>query len=339
MIRIAFFDSKNYDINAFDSELQQLGPEQEVQIVYYEAKLSSKTANIITEDFDVICSFVNDKIDDEVIQAMKRCKIKLLALRCAGFNHVDFSSLKNSIPVVRVPAYSPNAVAEHALSLMCALNRKIHRAYHRVRDGNFSIQGLVGFDFYRKTAGIIGTGKIGRAMISILQGLGMEILACDPFPSPELEEQGVRYCRVEELCQKSDIISLHCPLTPETKYIINYDTLALMKRNVTLINTSRGGLINTQDLIYALKKDRINGAGLDVYEEEEAVFFEDHSLENLKDEQLLRLMSFNNVVLTAHQAFLTKEALSEIAHTTLHNIVSYIHKGELHNQVLPDQFG
>ncbi len=335
MIRMAFFDSKNYDISTFDRKIQQLGLQQEIKIEYYEMKLSSKTVNIINDDVDVVCSFVNDNIDAEVIRTMKRCKVKLLALRCAGFNHVDFATLKDSIPVVRVPAYSPQAVAEYALSLMCALNRKIHKAYHRVREGNFSIQGLVGFDFYLKTAGIIGTGKIGQAMIQILQGLGMEILAYDPFPNTQLQERGIRYCGIEELCRNSDIISLHCPLTADTSYIINYDTLALMKRNVIIINTSRGALINTQDLIYALKKDRIGGAGLDVYEEEEAVFFEDHSLENLKDEQLLRLMSFNNVVLTAHQAFLTKEALEGIAQVTLDNICSYIHQGKLQNQVLP----
>ncbi len=333
MIHVAFFDSKDYDVSSFNSKLRQLGLEQEIRIDYYEARLSQKTANIITKDIDVVCSFVNDKIDAEVIRVMLRCEVKLLALRCAGFNHVDFGSLQDSIPVLRVPAYSPHAVAEHALSLMCAINRKIHKAYHRVRDGNFSIKGLVGFDFYRKTAGVVGTGKIGQTMISILRGLGMEILAYDLYPNAKLEQQGVRYCNTEELWRGSDIITLHCPLTPESQYLINYDSLAMMKPNVIIINTSRGALINTQDLIYALKKDRIGGAGLDVYEEEEDVFFEDHSLKNLKDEQLLRLLSFNNVVLTAHQAFLTREALDEIAQTTLQNIVNYMHKGESQNQV------
>ena len=335
MIQVAFFDSKNYDISAFNSQLRQLDLEREIQIEYYEARLSAQTANIITDAIDVVCSFVNDRIDENVIQAMKQCGVGLLALRCAGFNHVDFQSLKDDIPVVRVPAYSPHAVAEHALSLMCALNRKVHRAYHRVRDGNFSIQGLLGFDFYRKTAGVIGTGRIGEAMVAILQGLGMKILAYDPFPRKELEERGVRYCGMEELCRSSDVISLHCPLTPQTRHLVHYDTLALMKHDALLINTSRGALINTQDLIYALKKERIGGAGLDVYEEEEALFFEDHSLENLKDEQLLRLLSFRNVVLTAHQAFLTREALDQIAQTTLQNIIRYFQDGELENRVVP----
>ena len=331
MIRVAFFDSKNYDITTFDKRIHEMGIGQEVYIEYYEVRLSEKTVSLITDDIDVVCSFVNDKINANVIRTMKNSGVKLLALRCAGFNHVDFDSLKDAFPVVRVPAYSPHAVAEHALSLMCALNRKVHKAYYRVREGNFSIQGLVGFDFHQKTAGIIGTGKIGQAMIEILKGLGMKILAYDPFPNQELSE--VQYCSIKELCQNSDVISLHCPLTPETKYLINYDTLALMKHNVILINTSRGALINTEDLIYALKRDRIGGAGLDVYEEEEAVFFEDHSLENIKDELLLRLLSFNNVVLTAHQAFLTAEALEGIASTTLNNIISYIQRGELQNQV------
>ncbi len=331
MIQVAFFDSKNYDVITFNKKIKELGLEQELHIEYYEVRLSAQTANILTEDTDVICSFVNDKIDDQVVQILKRCNIKLIALRCAGFNHVDFTSLKD-LPVVRVPAYSPHAVAEHALSLMCTLNRKIHKAYYRVRDGNFSIQGLVGFDFYQKTAGIIGTGKIGKAMVQILKGLGMNILAYDLFPNSELKD--VEYCSIAELCRRSDVISLHCPLTPDTEYIINYDTLALMRRNAILINTSRGALINTQDLIYALKKERIGGAGLDVYEEEQAVFFEDHSLQNLKDEQLLRLLNFNNVVLTAHQAFLTTEALEEIASTTLANITNYIQQGLLENQVI-----
>ncbi len=329
-IQIAFFDSKDYDRDTFNQRVAVLGMQDQLDITYFEFRLNAQTANVISENIDVVCSFVNDQIGIEVIRRLKKVKVRLLALRCAGFNHVDMAGLDGDIPVVRVPAYSPNAVAEYALSLMCTLNRKIHKAYQRVREGNFSIQGLVGFNFHEKTAGIIGTGKIGRTMIHILQGLGMHILAYDPLPDSKLN---IEYTQLEKLYQKSDIISLHCPLNAETKHMIHYNVLAMMKPTVLIINTSRGGLINTEDIIYALKKDRIGGAGLDVYEEEEEVFFEDHSSENIHDEQLLRLMSFNNVILTSHQAFLTQEALTNIADTTLQNIIEYIIRGRLQNAV------
>lgn len=329
-IQVAFFDSKDYDRDIFNRRVSVLGLQDQLDIKYFEFRLNAQTVNVISKNIDVICSFVNDQIDIAVIRRLKRAKVRLIALRCAGFNHVDMAGLAGDIPVVRVPAYSPNAVAEYALSLMCTLNRKTHKAYQRVREGNFSIQGLVGFNFYHKNAGIIGTGKIGRAMIKILQGLGMDIFAYDPFPDYKLH---VKYTSLEQLYENSDIISLHCPLTQETKHMINYSALAMMKSSVLIINTSRGGLINTEDLIYALKKDNIGGAGLDVYEEEEEVFFEDHSSENLHDEQLIRLMGFNNVILTSHQAFLTQEALTNIADTTLQNIIEYIVNDRLQNAI------
>ena len=261
--------------------------------------------------------------------------VKLIALRCAGFNNVDLkAAAEYDIPVVRVPAYSPHAVAEHAVTLMLALNRKVHRAYWRTRDGNFSLHGLLGFDMYGKTAGIVGTGKIARELIRILKGFGMEVLAYDIFPDPKYaEEARIKYVSLDELYQRSDIISLHCPLTDETRYMIDGVAIGRMKPGVVLINTGRGQLIHTEALIEGLKEKKIGAAGLDVYEEEAAYFYEDTSDRIMDDDVLARLLSFNNVVMTSHQGFFTREALDNIAHTTLQNINDFAERRELRNEV------
>ncbi|HOJ65001.1 MAG TPA: 2-hydroxyacid dehydrogenase [Spirochaetota bacterium] len=328
-IKIAFFDSKIYDINSFESVNKNFN----YNIKYFEEHLNEDTAKL-TKDFNVVCAFVNDKIDSKVIETLYNNNIKLIALRCAGYNNVDLKSAFGKIHVVRVPAYSPYAVAEHAVALMLTLNRKIHRAYTRTRDSNFNINGLLGFDMFGKTAGIIGTGKIGKIVINILKGFGMNILAYDPYPDFEFsKEKGFKYVDLTTLYKESDIISLHSPLTNDTHHMINKETLSLMKDNVMLINTSRGALINTKDLINALKSKKIGYAGLDVYEEESEYFFEDYSNEIISDDTLARLLTFNNVLITSHQAFFTKEALQNIAETTLMNVKEYFENNNLPNEI------
>ena len=261
--------------------------------------------------------------------------VKLLALRCAGFNNVDLKAAKGKLPVVRVPAYSPYAVAEYSLALMLSLNRKIHRAYWRTRDGNFSLNGLMGFDMHGKTIGIIGTGKIARILIRLLKGFGMRILAYDLYPDMKFAgEEGISYVSLDELYRESDIISLHCPLTDQTKYMIDKDSIDKMKEGVMIINTGRGQLINTNDLIEGLKEKKIAAAGLDVYEEEGEYFYEDKSDKIIDDDVLARLLSFNNVIVTSHQAFFTKEALHNIAETTLQNIEAFRCHRPLVNEVI-----
>ena len=328
--KIAFFGAKPYDIASFD----KVNEKYNYDIRYYKGHLNPNNV-VLTQDTDVVCIFVNDTADAAVIDAMVDNGVKLLALRCAGFNNVDLKAAKGKLPVVRVPAYSPYAVAEYSLALMLSLNRKIHRAYWRTRDGNFSLNGLMGFDMHGKTVGIIGTGKIAKILIRILKGLGMHILAYDVYPDYKFaEEEGITYTTLDELYKSSDIISLHCPLTEQTRYIINDDSIAKMKDGVMIINTGRGQLIHTNALIEGLKEKKISAAGLDVYEEEGDYFYEDKSDKIIDDDVLARLLSFNNVIVTSHQAFFTKEAMHNIAETTLQNIEDFRQNRPLVNEVI-----
>ena len=328
--RIAFFGAKPYDIASFD----KVNEKYNFDIRYYKGHLNPNNV-VLTRDADVVCIFVNDTADARVIHAMTDNGVKLLALRCAGFNNVDLTAARGKLPVVRVPAYSPYAVAEYSLAMMLSLNRKIHRAYWRTRDGNFSLNGLMGFDLHGKTIGIIGTGKIARILIRMLKGFGMHILAYDLYPDQAFaKEEGITYTSLDELYRQSEIISLHCPLTDQTRYMINRDSIAKMKDGVMIINTGRGQLINTNDLIEGLKEKKIAAAGLDVYEEEGEYFYEDKSDKIIDDDVLARLLSFNNVIVTSHQAFFTKEALHNIAETTLQNIEDFRRQQPLVNEVI-----
>ena len=328
--KIAFFGAKPYDIASFD----KVNEKYNYDIRYYKGHLNPNNV-VLTQDTDAVCIFVNDTADAAVIDAMVDNGVKLLALRCAGFNNVDLKAAKGKLPVVRVPAYSPYAVAEYSLALMLSLNRKIHRAYWRTRDGNFSLNGLMGFDMHGKTLGIIGTGKIAKILIRLLKGFGMRILAYDLYPDMKFAgEEGISYVSLDELYRESDIISLHCPLTDQTKYMIDKDSIDKMKEGVMIINTGRGLLINTNDLIEGLKEKKIAAAGLDVYEEEGEYFYEDKSDKIIDDDVLARLLSFNNVIVTSHQAFFTKEALHNIAETTLQNIEDFRCHRPLVNEVI-----
>lgn len=327
--KIAFFDAKPYDRKSFEEVNKEFG----FKIVYFDAHLSSKTVEV-TQGFDSICVFVNDAVNKEVIGHLVEHGVKIIALRCAGYNNVDFVAAYGKIPVVRVPAYSPYAVAEHAIALMLSLNRKTHKAYYRTRDGNFAIKGLLGFDMHGKTAGIIGTGKIGKCLVPILKGFGMHVLAYDPHPDTGYADSvNIKYVELEELYRKSDIISLHCPLTSETAHMINRESIKQMKDGVMIINTGRGKLIDTVALIEGLKSRKIGSAGLDVYEEESEYFFEDLSSEMISDDVLARLLTFPNVLITSHQGFFTAEALHNIAKTTLDNITEFFNDGYLRNEV------
>lgn len=328
--KIAFFGAKPYDIASFD----KVNEKYNYDIRYYKGHLNPNNV-VLTQDTDAVCIFVNDTADAAVIDAMVDNGVKLLALRCAGFNNVDLKAAKGKLPVVRVPAYSPYAVAEYSLALMLSLNRKIHRAYWRTRDGNFSLNGLMGFDMHGKTIGIIGTGKIAKILIRLLKGFGMRIQAYDLYPDMKFAgEEGISYVSLDELYRESDIISLHCPLTDQTKYMIDKDSIDKMKEGVMIINTGRGQLINTNDLIEGLKEKKIAAAGLDVYEEEGEYFYEDKSDKIIDDDVLARLLSFNNVIVTSHQAFFTKEALHNIAETTLQNIEDFRCHRPLVNEVI-----
>ena len=325
--KIAFLGAKPYDIASFD----KVNEKYNYDIRYYRGHLNPNNV-VLTQDTDAVCIFVNDTADAAVIDAMVDNGVKLLALRCAGFNNVDLKAAKGKLPVVRVPAYSPYAVAEYSLALMLSLNRKIHRAYWRTRDGNFSLNGLMGFDMHGKTTGIIGTGKIARILIRLLKGFGMRILAYDLYPDMKFAgEEGISYVSLDELYRESDIISL---LTDQTKYMIDKDSIDKMKEGVMIINTGRGQLINTNDLIEGLKEKKIAAAGLDVYEEEGEYFYEDKSDKIIDDDVLARLLSFNNVIVTSHQAFFTKEALHNIAETTLQNIEDFRCHRPLVNEVI-----
>ena len=317
-MRIAVFSTKSYDkdyLDRFNADANEL--------VYFEAPLNINTSNL-TQGYKGVCVFVNDKLDEATINAIARNGIKLIVLRCAGFNNVNLEAAKrNNIAVLRVPAYSPHAVAEHAVALMLTLARKTHKAYNRVRENNFSLERLNGFNIHGKTVGVVGTGKIGMAFCKIMLGFGAKVLAYDIVKNDELISSGVVYSTPEELVKRSDIISLHCPLTPETRYMVNKDTIQSMKKGVMLINTSRGALINTKDVLVALKQGKIGYLGIDVYEQEEKLFFNDLSESIQEDELIARLISFPNVLITAHQGFFTNEALEQIASTTINNIRSF----------------
>lgn len=325
MKRIAFFDTKPYDKIWFDEFNNG-----KYEIVYFEGKLNRHTVGI-TSDFDAVCGFVNDDINEYVINTLVKNKIKILAMRSAGYSNVDLKAAKGKLRVVRVPAYSPYAVAEHAMGLLLTVNRKLARAVTRTRDFNFSIVGLMGVDLHGKTVGVIGTGTIGRVFINICKGFGMNVLAYDPHPNKELD---IQYVPLEELFKNSDIISLHCPLTDSSYHILNEEAFNLMKKGVFIINTSRGALVDATALLDALNSEKVRGAALDVYEEETDFFFEDMSGMIIKDDTLSLLISHPNVVMTSHQAFLTEEALKAIAKTTLQNFDDFFAGKPLKNEVL-----
>ena len=314
-MKLAFFDTKSYDIPGFD----RYGIPAGIEIKYFEPNLNEDTVSLAA-GFDAVCVFVNDTVNAKVVDQLYQLGVKAIVLRCAGFNNVDIKACQGKLRVFRVPAYSPHAVAEHAMALLLTINRRTHKAYIRTRDFNFSLQGLAGFDLYGKTVGIVGTGKIGRVFADICKGFGMNILAYDKFPA---KDSGLHYVDLPELFEKSDIISLHCPLTEETKHLINANSIAMMKKGVTILNTSRGGLINTEDLINGIKEKKVGAACLDVYEEEGDFFYEDFSGHIVQDDKLVRLIAMPNVIVTSHQAFLTNEALDNIAMTTVNNLVKF----------------
>lgn len=326
-MNIAFFGTKPYDKIWFDPLAKKYGTD----ITFYEDRLSADTVKL-AKGHDAVCNFVNDDLSEKIIEGLAEAGIKLILMRCAGYNNVDVKKANElGIPVLRVPGYSPQAVAEFAMALLLSVNRKTYKAYVRTRDFNMNINGLMGRDLYGKTAGIIGTGKIGRAMINILQGCGMKILAYDAYPNSELD---VEYVSLERLLTDSDVISLHCPLNQDTKYIIDKKSLDLMKPGVYIINTSRGSLIRTEDLLDALlEPGKIGGVGLDVYEEEDGVFYEDCSNDIMRDGILARLITFPNVLITSHQGYFTNEAMEAIAITTLENVKMYEEGKELVNRV------
>ncbi|MCL2689477.1 MAG: 2-hydroxyacid dehydrogenase [Chitinispirillia bacterium] len=316
IVKIAFFDTKPYDQEFFEKINKDYG----FQIGFFPARLTLETAPLAA-GYETVCVFVNDMVTAQIIDKLYETGVRHIALRSAGYNNVDLGGAYGKIHVTRVPAYSPYAVAEHAVALMLTLNRKTHRAFIRTRENNFSINGLMGFDMYNKTVGIVGTGRIGQITAEILKGFGMKILVYDIYPNKEFAQKfGVEYVTIDELFSKSDIISLHCPLTPQNIYMIDSSSIAKMRDGVMIINTGRGKLINTKDLINGLKSRKIGSAGLDVYEEEGDYFFEDFSAEAISDDVLARLTTFPNVLITSHQAFFTKEALTNIAQTTLENI-------------------
>ena len=327
--KIAFFDTKPYDEVSFNQINQKFG----FEIKYFKGHLNINNVPL-TKGFDAVCIFVNAVANAEVIDELAKNDVKVIALRCAGYNNVDLNAAKNRIKVVRVPAYSPYAVAEHTLALMLTLNRKTHKAYNRTREGNFALNGLMGFDMHGKTAGIIGTGKISKILIQTLRSMGLKVIAYDIFPDYAFAEKyEIEYSSLDHLYANADIISLHCPLTKDTEYIINETSIAKMKNGVMIINTGRGKLINTHALIQGLKSKKIGAAGLDVYEEESEYFFEDRSNRVMDDDILARLLSFNNVIVTSHQAFFTQEAMHNIAETTLQNIQDFIDEKPLVNEV------
>lgn len=323
-MKVAFFDTKPYDKIWFSPLCEQYN----IKVKYYENKLCEDTA-VLAKGYDAVCVFVNDTVDKATIDILCSIGVKLIALRCSGYNNVDFEAAKDRISVVRVPSYSPAAVAEHAMALLLTVNRKTHKAYIRTKDNNFNINGLLGFDLSGKTAGIIGTGQIGRIFMDICRGFKMNVIAYDPYPS---NDESIEYVSLDELFSRSNIISLHCPLTPDTKHIICAENIEKMQDGVLIVNTSRGKLIDSSALIEGLKAKKIGGAGLDVYEEESEYFFEDFSNEIVEDDELQRLLSFPNVVMTSHQGFFTKEAMQAIAEITVKNLISF-ENGEVINEV------
>lgn len=314
-MKVAFFDAKPYDYPGFNRHAAGT----DLEIKYFEAHLNEDTVSLAA-GFDAVCVFVNDIVNETVVNRLYEFGVRVIVLRCAGFNNVDTKACFGKIHVYRVPAYSPYAVAEHAMAMLLTVNRKTHKAYNRTREFNFSLAGLTGFDLHGKTVGIVGTGKIGRIFADICKGFGMNILAYDKFPNPGT---GLNYVELDELFRKSDIISLHCPLTEETHHIINDDAVERMKRGVIIVNTSRGGLIDTESLINGIKVEIIGAACLDVYEEEGDLFYEDFSDHIVQDDRIVRLMAMPNVLITSHQAYLTAEALDNIASTTVDNLLRF----------------
>ena len=329
-MKVMLFGTQPYDQLSFERIRKSYG----FEMVYHRSHLNAKNVPL-AQGADTVCVFVNDTVDAETIRGLSELGVRLIALRCAGFNNVDLqAAARCGIPVVRVPAYSPHAVAEYAVAMILSLNRKIHRAYWRTRDGNFSLHGLLGFDLYGKTAGIVGTGKIARPLIHILKGFGMQVVAYDIYPDNRYAlAEGIEYVTLDELYQRADIISLHCPLTDRNRHMIDDAAIGRMKPGVILINTGRGQLIDTAALIEGLKEKQIGAAGLDVYEEEAAYFYEDTSDRIMDDDMLARLLSFNNVIVTSHQAFFTREALDNIAQVTMQNIHDFFELNKLTNKV------
>lgn len=329
--KIAVFDAKPYDRVTFD----RVNEKYRFELTYHKEHLDINNV-VLANGADAVCIFVNAVVDSDVVAKLKSYGINLIALRCAGFNNVDIlAAEKHGVKVVRVPDYSPHAIAEHTLALMLCLNRKVHRAFLRTRDGNFSLVGFEGFDMYGKTVGVIGTGKIGKVAIGLFKGLGMNVLAYDLYPDNAFAEaEGIKYVTLDELYANSDIITLHCPLTKETEYLICDESINKMKDGVMIVNTGRGKLIHTRHLIDGLLSRKIGYAGLDVYEEEGAYFYEDHSDAVMTDDVLARLLSFNNVIVTSHQAFFTQEAMENIANTTMNSISDFFAGKELKNQVV-----
>lgn len=324
-MKITFFDIKPYDITSFD----KYGKKDGFEFKYYQTRLNEDTASL-AEGSDAICVFVNDEINRPVIDKLYAMGIKMIALRCAGYNNVDIKYCYKKIHVFHVPSYSPYAIAEHAMALLLTSVRRIHKAYNRTRDFNFALKDLMGFDLHGKTVGVIGTGRIGQVFISICKGFGMNVLAYDKFPIPNAD---FKYVSLNELFTNSDIISLHCPLTEETNHIINSDTINLMKKGVFILNTSRGALIDAEALLNGIKLRKIGAACLDVYEEEADIFFQDFSGHIISDDTLARLLSMPNVIVTSHQAFLTEEALANIAQTTISNLLDFTQNGYCANEL------
>ena len=328
-MKIAFFDAKPYDKPSFEQYAANTG----ITFKYFETKLNEDTAEL-AHGFDGVCVFVNDTVNAAVIDKLYAMGVRVVALRCAGFNNVDMKHAFGKLHVFHVPAYSPYAVAEHTMALLLTSIRRIHKAYIRSKDFNFSLSGLTGFDLYGKTVGVIGTGRIGRVFVDICRGFGMKVLCYDKFPAAGLDNgDTIRYVELDELFAESDVISLHCPLTEETYHVINKDSLAKCKRGVVLLNTSRGALVDAEDLLTAIKSRKVGAACLDVYEEESDLFFEDNSGHILEDDTLARLISMPNVIVTSHQAFLTEEALSNIAETTVNNVVEMLATGACPNEL------
>lgn len=328
-IKAIFYDVKEYDKEFF----RKYGKDYNIEMKFLKEKLNEETVDL-SKGYEVVCAFTNDTINKNVIDVMSENGVKLLAMRCAGFNNVSLKDINDRFKVVRVPAYSPYAIAEYTVGMILALNRKIHKAYVRTREGNFSINGFMGFDLYKKTVGIIGAGKIAQILIKILKGFGTKVIAYDPYPNEKVaKELGFEFVDLDTLYKESDIISLNCPLTKETKYIINRESMNKMKDGVMIVNTGRGMLIDSIDLIEALKDKKIGSAALDVYEEEEEYFFEDMSNKVIEDDILGRLLSFHNVLITSHQAYFTEEAVEAITKTTLDNIKDFAEGKELINEV------
>ncbi len=328
-MKTAFFNTKPYDRRFFDKANES----HRHELHYFEPHLDETTLPL-ADGYKAICVFVNDQLNEHLISRLAKMGVRLIALRCAGYNNVDLAAAaRHGIMVARVPAYSPYAVAEHTLALLLALNRKVHKAYNRVRDGNFSLDGLLGFDIHGLTVGVIGTGKIGVIVTRILKGFGCEILAHDPYPNPEYEKLGARYASIDEIYSSSQVITLHCPLNPDTYHLIDETAIEKMQPGVTLINTSRGALVDAKAVISGLKSGKIGHLGLDVYEEEEDIFFEDLSGLVIQDDVFARLNTFPNVIITGHQGFFTKEALANIAETTLENLTEYEKTGTCSNQI------